>query len=73
MPAIARRSAQDGGGEPTRLAHPVSRHAAGYEFISLVQAILLVGGAGSTLTDDNRRRIAAVDRPVTMQVFTTPT
>ena len=35
--------------------------------------ILLVGGAGSTLTDDNRRRIAAVDKPVTMQVFTTPT
>jgi alkyl hydroperoxide reductase subunit AhpF len=45
----------------------------GYEFISLVQAIRLVGGAGSTLTDENRRRIAAVDRPVTMQVFTTPT
>lgn len=45
----------------------------GYEFISLVQAIRLVGGAGSTLTDDNRRRIAAVDKPVTMQVFTTPT
>ena len=45
----------------------------GYEFISLVQAIRLVGGAGSTLTDDNRRRIAAVDTPVTMQVFTTPT
>ena len=45
----------------------------GYEFISLVQAIRLVGGAGSSLTDDNRRRIAAVDTPVTMQVFTTPT
>ena len=45
----------------------------GYEFISLVQAIRLVGGTGSTLTDDNRRRIAAVDKPVTMQVFTTPT
>jgi len=45
----------------------------GYEFISLVHAIRLVGGAGSTLTDDNRRRIAAVDTPVTMQVFTTPT
>jgi alkyl hydroperoxide reductase subunit AhpF len=46
---------------------------AGYEFISLVQAILLVGGAGSHLTDENRERIAAVDKPVTMQVFTTPT
>ena len=46
---------------------------AGYEFISLVQAILLVGGGGSNLTEKNRQRVAAVDKPVTMQVFTTPT
>jgi alkyl hydroperoxide reductase subunit AhpF len=46
---------------------------AGYEFVSLVQAILLVGGHDSVLTPDSRRLIAAVDRPVTMQVFTTPT
>jgi len=45
----------------------------GYEFISLVHAVLLVGGRASNLTDENRERIAAVDRPVTMQVFTTPT
>jgi len=45
----------------------------GYEFISLVQAVLLVGGRGSHLTDENRRRLAAVDTPVTLQVFTTPT
>jgi len=46
---------------------------AGYEFISLVQAILLVGGRESILTEENRQRVAAVDKPVTMQVFTTPT
>src|SRR2546421_1051363 len=46
---------------------------AGYEFISLVQAVLLVGGRGSSLTEENRRRLAAVDKPLTMQVFTTPT
>jgi alkyl hydroperoxide reductase subunit AhpF len=46
---------------------------AGYEFISLVQAVLLVGGRPSNLTEDQRRRLAAVDTPVTMQVFTTPT
>jgi alkyl hydroperoxide reductase subunit AhpF len=46
---------------------------AGYEFISLVQAILLVGGRTTGLTEESLRRIAAVDRPVTMQVFTTPT
>jgi alkyl hydroperoxide reductase subunit AhpF len=45
----------------------------GYEFMSLVQAVLLVGGRESVLTAENRQRIAAVDTPVTMQVFTTPT
>jgi alkyl hydroperoxide reductase subunit AhpF len=46
---------------------------AGYEFISLVQAVLLVGGRPSNLTDEQRQRLAAVDTPLTMQVFTTPT
>jgi alkyl hydroperoxide reductase subunit AhpF len=45
---------------------------AGYEFISLVQAILLVGGSESILSPDNRARVAAVAKPVTIQVFTTP-
>jgi alkyl hydroperoxide reductase subunit AhpF len=45
----------------------------GYEFAALVQAVLLAGGQPSTLTDENRQRLAAVDRPITMQVFTTPT
>ena len=45
---------------------------AGYEFISLVQAILLVGGSESILSADNRARVAAVAQPVTIQVFTTP-
>jgi len=45
---------------------------AGYEFISLVQAILLVGGGESVLSPDNRGRVAAVAQPVRIQVFTTP-
>ena len=45
----------------------------GYEFVSLVHAVLLVGGGGSELNDANRARVADVGRPVTMQVFTTPT
>jgi alkyl hydroperoxide reductase subunit AhpF len=45
----------------------------GYEFVSLVQAVLLVGGRSSTLTESSRQRLAAVDRPITLQVFTTPT
>ena len=34
---------------------------------------LLVGGRGSILSDENRKRIAAIDKPMTLQVFTTPT
>jgi alkyl hydroperoxide reductase subunit AhpF len=46
---------------------------AGYEFISLVQGVLLAGGRGLHLSEASLQRLAAVDRPVTMQVFTTPT
>ena len=46
---------------------------AGYEFISLIQAILLTGGAPSQLSEPSRARIAAVDKPMTLRVFTTPT
>ena len=45
----------------------------GYEFVSLVQAVLLVGGRTSSLSAENLARVAAVDRPMTMKVFTTPT
>jgi alkyl hydroperoxide reductase subunit AhpF len=46
---------------------------AGYEFVSLVHAIRLAGGRDPSLSDASRQRLTAVDRPVTMQVFTTPT
>ncbi len=46
---------------------------AGYEFVSLVQAILLAGGRGSQLSAASLERLALVDKPVVMQVFTTPT
>ena len=46
---------------------------AGYEFISLIQAVLLVGGRPPSLTEENRKRLAAVNTPLTLQVFTTPT
>lgn len=45
----------------------------GYEFLSLVQAVLLVGGAASMLSEESRALIAAVDTPVEVRVFTTPT
>lgn len=46
---------------------------AGYEFMSLVHAVLLAGGRPATLTDKNRERLMAVTTPLTVQVFTTPT
>ena len=46
---------------------------AGYEFVSLVQAVMLAGGHDSQLTPANRARIAAVNTPTTIQVFSTPT
>jgi alkyl hydroperoxide reductase subunit AhpF len=46
---------------------------AGYEFISLVHAVRLAGSGESQLDPATRDRLAAVDRPITMQVFTTPT
>jgi glutaredoxin-like protein len=46
---------------------------AGYEFISLIAAIRLVGGGPSHLSDESRVKVAAVDKPVTVHVFTTPT
>jgi alkyl hydroperoxide reductase subunit AhpF len=72
VPAIA-VVGQDAAGQPRDSRIRFLGTPAGYEFISLVQAVLLVGGRPSSLTDENRRRIEAVDRPVTMQVFTTPT
>jgi alkyl hydroperoxide reductase subunit AhpF len=47
---------------------------AGYEFIALIRAILLAGGGRPfDLSEAGRGRLAEVDKPMTMQVFTTPT
>jgi alkyl hydroperoxide reductase subunit AhpF len=72
VPAIA-VVGQDASGEARDSRIRFLGAPAGYEFISLVQAVLLVGGRGSVLTEENRQRLAAVDKPLTLQVFTTPT
>jgi glutaredoxin-like protein len=46
---------------------------AGYEFMSLIQAVLLVGGRPSMLSEESLKLIAAVQEPTTVHVFTTPT
>ena len=45
----------------------------GYEFLSLIKALKLAGGVAPQLSDSSRTRLSRVDRPMTMQVFTTPT
>jgi len=71
VPAIAITYLENGVVTDTRIRFLGT--PAGYEFISLVQAVLLAGGRASQLSEDSRTRLAAVDRPVTMHVFTTPT
>ena len=46
---------------------------AGYEFMSLIQAVLLVGGRPSMLSEESLKLIAGVDVPTKVHVFTTPT
>jgi alkyl hydroperoxide reductase subunit AhpF len=45
----------------------------GYEFMTLVEAILLVSGGQSGLSDASREKLASVTRPMRIQVFVTPT
>jgi alkyl hydroperoxide reductase subunit AhpF len=45
----------------------------GYEFVGLVEAILLAGTGNLDLQEDTLKLIAAVDKPTHIQVFSTPT
>jgi alkyl hydroperoxide reductase subunit AhpF len=71
VPAIAVEYEVDGQRRDTRIRFLGA--PSGYEFVSLVRAILLAGGGESMLSPEGRARLASVDKPVTMQVFTTPT
>ncbi len=72
VPALALLSGNaDGQDRDTRIRFLGT--PSGYEFVSLVQAVLLAGGHDSQLTPANRALIAAVATPTTIQVFSTPT
>jgi alkyl hydroperoxide reductase subunit AhpF len=66
VPAIAVMGAQDFGvrflGIPS-----------GYEFMSLLDAIQVVSAGNSGLNDASRAMLAALESPVALQVFVTPT
>ena len=72
VPALALVS-QDAAGESHDTRMRFLGTPSGYEFVSLVQALLLAGGHDSQLTPANRARVAAVTTPTMIQVFSTPT
>jgi alkyl hydroperoxide reductase subunit AhpF len=71
VPAIAIEYEEDGVRHDSRIRFLGA--PSGYEFVSLVRAVVLAGGGESMLSPESRARLASVDKPVTMQVFTTPT
>jgi alkyl hydroperoxide reductase subunit AhpF len=46
---------------------------AGYEFSSLIDALIVAGGGGSGLSEKSRETLATVTEPLHIQVFVTPT
>ena len=45
----------------------------GYEFVGLVEAIVIAGTGRIELEDETLKLVAAVDKPTKIQVFSTPT
>ena len=45
----------------------------GHELVSLVESIQLVASGDSGLSDESQALIAAVEQPIDIQVFVTPT
>jgi alkyl hydroperoxide reductase subunit AhpF len=72
VPALALLGT-DAAGEPRDTRIRFLGTPSGYEFVSLVQAVMLAGGHASNLTPANRARVEAVTTPTTIQVFSTPT
>ena len=72
VPAIALIGQDDAGNERDSHIRFLGTPS-GYEFISLIRAILLVGGGPSMLSKESREKIVAIDRPMSLHVFSTPT
>ena len=72
VPALALLK-QDAAGEARDTRIRFLGTPSGYEFVSLVQAVLLAGGHEPQLTAENQALVAAVTTPTRIQVFSTPT
>jgi alkyl hydroperoxide reductase subunit AhpF len=46
---------------------------AGYEFMSLIEALIIAGGDDSGLSDESKKRVGSIQQPATIDVFVTPT
>src|SRR5215510_7354804 len=68
VPSIALVGQDDGGADRDSRIRFFGAPS-GYEFSSLIHAVMLVGGRPSGLTDAQRQRLTAVDRPIVMHVF----
>src|ERR1041385_3810511 len=72
VPAVAIVGQDDAGNERDSKIRFLGTPA-GYEFMSLIQAVLLVGGRPSMLSEESLKLIAGVQEPTKVHVFTTPT
>jgi len=72
VPSIAVLT-EDENGQPRDTRMRFLGPPSGYEFVALVRAVMLAGGAESGLSQHARERLSAVDRPMTIRVFSTPT
>jgi glutaredoxin-like protein len=72
VPAVAIVGQDDAGAERDSKIRFLGTPS-GYEFMSLIQAVLLVGGRPSMLSEESLKLIAGVTEPTTVHVFTTPT
>jgi alkyl hydroperoxide reductase subunit AhpF len=45
----------------------------GYEFVGLIEAIVIAGTGKADLEEDTLKLLATVDKPTSIQVFSTPT
>jgi glutaredoxin-like protein len=72
VPAVALVGQDDAGAERDSKIRFLGAPS-GYEFMSLIQAILLVGGRPSILSEASLQRVAEVTTPTKVHVFTTPT
>jgi glutaredoxin-like protein len=72
VPAVALVGQDDAGAERDSKIRFLGAPS-GYELMSLIQAILLVGGRPSILSEASLQRVAEVTTPTKVHVFTTPT